>query len=237
MEDISVKYDGTVRTSNDTIIQYIYGDCGINTVKQSGHVFKMLEMGNKEIADKIKFTEQELKNFKKFSAKENTAYVDTVRELRNLLRNSKTKGAINNITFDSKFHIPVNIKNILNIVKNMDVKGKNDTLEPDYILDKFEELMDYNNTKVTSMTEKDSKNKKSVKYQDELLCKTVFKFSLYEFLSPKICIFEHNLNKSKFDTIINMIIEKFDFAVVEPGEMVGIVAAQSIGEPKMLWVQ
>src|SRR5438093_959209 len=64
-----------------------------------------------------------------------------------------------------------------------------------------------------------------------MLAKTVFRFSLYEYLSPKICIFEHNLNKAKFDKMCQQIIESFNKAVVEPGEMIGIIAAQSIGEP------
>lgn len=229
LEDVVVKYDNTVRTANDTIVQYIYGDSGVNTIKQFGYVFKLLEMGNKAVSDKIKFSDQELKNFKKFTAKDNEAFFKDVIELRNIIRNSRMKSANNNITFDSKYHLPVNIRNVINTVKSMDIKG--DNLEPDYVLSKIDELLDYNTTKITSMTEKDRKNKKSLKYKDELLAKTVFKFALYELLAPKVCIFENNLNKGKFDMICEMIAEKFNRAIAEPGEMVGIIAAQSIGEP------
>lgn len=230
LEDVVVKYDNTVRTANDAIVQYIYGDNGVNTTKQFGYTFKMLEMGNKAIADKIKFSSQELKNFKKFSAKINDEHVKEIIELRNIIRNSRMKSAINNITFDSKYHLPVNIKNVVNTVKGMDLKG--DNLEPDYVLNKLDELVDYKTTKITSLSEKDRINKNSLKYQDEFLSKTVFRFALYELLSPKVCIFENGLNKAKFDMICDMIVTKFNRAIVEPGEMVGIVAAQSIGEPK-----
>lgn len=236
MEDLSVKYDGTVRNSNNTIIQFSYGDNGINTIKQSDHVLKMLEMGNKELADKIKFTAQELKNYKGY-AELNDAVYEMIRMHRNKLRKSRMKTNINNITFESNFMLPVNIRNIVNNVKESNIKDTKEKLEPEYILNKIEEILDYKNTKVLSMTESMSKDENSLKYQDEILCKIVFRFALYEFLSPKTCIIDYGLTKAKFDKICEMIINKFNRAVVEPGEMVGVLAAQSIGEPKMLWVQ
>ncbi len=74
-------------------------------------------------------------------------------------------------------------------------------------------------------------NKKSLKYKDEKLAKLAFKFSLYEYLSPKICIEKYKIGKNKFDKICETIITHFNKAIVEPGEMVGVIAAQSIGEP------
>jgi DNA-directed RNA polymerase II subunit RPB1 len=234
MEDLSVKYDGTVRNSNNTIIQFTYGDNGINTIKQSDHVLKTLEMGNKELADKIKFTTQELKNFKGFN-KLNDEFYNNVLRLRNKLRKSRMKTNINNITFESNFMLPVNIKNIINNIKESEIKG--DKLEPEYVINKLEDVLNYENTKVLSLNEKMAKDPNSLKYKDEELSKTVFRYALYEFMSPKACIIEYGLTKAKFDKICQLVIEKFNRAVVEPGEMVGVLAAQSIGEPKMLWVQ
>lgn len=230
MEDISVKYDGTVRNSNNTIIQFIYGDSGIDTTKQSFFNLNILEMSNSDIATKIKFTDQELKNFKNFNSSDNDKYYYSVLELRNVIRNSRMILANDNITFENGFMIPVNIKNILNNVKNSDVND-NEKLEPSYVLEKLTDVIDYKNTKVTSMSEDEYNNKNSLKYKDEMLSKTVLKLALYEYLSPKICIFEHGINKAKFDKICENIITSFNRAVVEPGEMVGIIAAQSIGEP------
>ena len=50
-------------------------------------------------------------------------------------------------------------------------------------------------------------------------------------MSPKRCIFEYNFTKEDFDTVIKEMTLSFNKAVVDPGEMVGIVSAQSIGEP------
>jgi DNA-directed RNA polymerase II subunit RPB1 len=59
----------------------------------------------------------------------------------------------------------------------------------------------------------------------------VFKILLRSYLSSKQCILTHRLPKAVFDNIMDEIKRKFLFAAVHPGEMVGIVAAQSIGEP------
>jgi hypothetical protein len=55
-EDFMVKYDGTVRNAVERIQQFIYGDSGIDTVKQYDYKFKMMEMNNMEMVDKFKFT-------------------------------------------------------------------------------------------------------------------------------------------------------------------------------------
>lgn len=235
MEDASVRYDNTVRTGNNTILQFVYGDSGIDTTKQASITFKMLEMNNNEIANKVKFTDQELKNYKNYKTKENDMYYNNVLKLRNTIREARTRTSLNNITFDSEFKIPVNIKNIITNVRNLEIPSSDISnagkLEPDYILQKLDEILSYDKTKILSMNMNDGNNQNNVKYKDEMLSKTVFRFALYEFLSPKICLFDYGLNKVQFDMICDRIVSSFNNAVVEPGEMIGIVAAQSIGEP------
>ena len=229
-EDISVKYDSTVRNSNNTIIQFTYGDNGIDTTKQAYYNLNMLEMSNSTIATKLKFTDQELKNVS-FNESDNNKFYKSVLKLRNQLRIAKIKTSIDNITFENGFMLPVNIKNIISSVKNNNkIKDETD-LEPQYVLDGIKSILEYKNTSVTSMNKEESNNPKCLRYRDEILSKSAFKFSLYENLSPKICIFEHKIGKNKFDKILEKIINAFTDSVVQPGEMVGIVAAQSIGEP------
>jgi len=54
---------------------------------------------------------------------------------------------------------------------------------------------------------------------------------LRSYLSPKQLIKVHKFNKMAFDYLIANIEMQFEKALVEPGEMVGPIAAQSIGEP------
>ena len=50
------------------------------------------------------------------------------------------------------------------------------------------------------------------------------------YLNPKKLIFNFHFTKEIFDYIVQQIIEYFNQAIAQPGEMVGIVAAQTIGE-------
>jgi DNA-directed RNA polymerase II subunit RPB1 len=81
------------------------------------------------------------------------------------------------------------------------------------------------------MTDEELKNSKSFKANDSYLSKTAFKYALLDTLNPKKCIINYKLSKEQIDEITVQIIKSFNKAVVEPGEMIGIIAAQSLGEP------
>lgn len=50
-----------------------------------------------------------------------------------------------------------------------------------------------------------------------------------EELESKVAKFD--ITKKEFDTILDNVIDSYERALVEPGEAVGTIAAQSIGEP------
>jgi DNA-directed RNA polymerase II subunit RPB1 len=54
---------------------------------------------------------------------------------------------------------------------------------------------------------------------------------MYEYLSPVKCIFEYGLTQTQFNQMMKDITLNFIQSIVHPGEMVGIIAAQSVGEP------
>lgn len=219
MEDVSIKYDCTVRNSNNTVIQFIYGDNGNETTRQSLHTSKYLEMSNKEIENKIVF------NDKKLDTKNNLELYPKIIKLRDIIRYAKVVTSTNNITFDASFMLSVNIKNIVNNVKS-DTSIKDDIkLEVDYVIEKLKSVTSYENTKITCV------GNSELKHKDEKMAKTTFRFALYELLNPKACISEYNIGKNKFDKICDNIIIQFNQTMVEPGEMVGVIAAQSTGEP------
>ena len=229
LEDILVTYDGTVRNANGHVIQYSYSDNGHNNLKQSKHKLQFLEMSNDEISKKIQFTPSELKNFKKFTSKDNDNHYQTVIKMRDKIRKYRQQTMMDNMTFNSSFVLPVNFNLIIKGIAYQNIKS-DQKLEPDYILEKIHDILHYKNTKNMCMTT-ETYEKKSLKYEHEMLSKFVFRFTLYQYLSPKVCINDHKLNKKEFDTICEQIIKMFNKAMVEPGDMVGIVAAQSMGEP------
>ena len=228
MEDITIKYDCTVRNSNNNIMQYVYGDNGLDTIKQFQHEFKSLLVGNKKLEETYKFSKDELKKFK-FTSEDNDKYIENFKKMRRKLRKSQALVTLDSKVFGAQYMLPINFYRIIENTKEEYPTG--DKLEPSYVLKVLDEVMDYSRTQLTCMSKEQIADKTNIKHQDEILSKFVFKYSLHEFLSPKRCIIEYGFNKSQFDYIIKSTVNGFNKAVVEPGEMVGIIAAQSIGEP------
>jgi DNA-directed RNA polymerase II subunit RPB1 len=59
----------------------------------------------------------------------------------------------------------------------------------------------------------------------------IMKFLIDIHLNPKVLICKYKITRSEYKLICNTIKEKFYKSKISPGEMVGVVAAQSIGEP------
>ena len=49
LEDIGVKYDGTVRTGNNIVLQYVYSDFNLDQTRQRRQILYTIKMGNSEI--------------------------------------------------------------------------------------------------------------------------------------------------------------------------------------------
>ena len=224
MEDVVVRYDQTVRTSIGGIYQFIYGDNGINSTKQYAYNFELLTMNNKSMKERYLFDNTNNIN-KKY---DNNGFFNKMIELRDKFRDIMTKSRLNFIALDTNVFIPVNIALIINNIKNYENgSGK---LDADYVLEKIDNILHPNNTCLVTMEKKHIDDNTYIKYKDDQMCKLLFRTVLYENLAPKRCIEEYKLNKSQFDKICDHIILNFKKSRAEPGEMVGIIAAQSMGE-------
>jgi DNA-directed RNA polymerase beta' subunit len=230
-EDFMIKYDGTVRNAVERIQQFIYGDSGIDTVRQYDYKFKIMEMSNSEIADKFKFSKDELKKLKDYSEKDNDEYYKNILKMRDHLRQTQIKASVNYLALNISYMLPVNINRIIDNTKNNQDPNHQVINDPTYIIKKLEYILQNDKCRLYSMTEDEIKNPKSVKNIDDLLSKTTFRYALYDAFAPKKCINYYKLSKKQLDEMAVQIITSFNKAVVEPGEMVGIIGAQSIGEP------
>ena len=229
MEDAMIKYDGTVRLADNVILQFIYGDCGTDGRKQYEHNIEMIEQGNSEIRSNC-FTEEELKMYSdtKYNKVDNDIYYNILIEMRDMLRETQRKTKMSSMTLTQLYMLPINMYRIVENAKSKN--DKSDKLDPHYIISEIDRVFDNKYTNILCLTEKERNDKKSLKHNDDRISKTVLRCALYEYLSPKRCLIHHKLNKTQFDLIINDIINNFNKNMVEPGEMVGILAAQAIGE-------
>jgi len=230
-EDMMVNYDGTVRNAVGRILQFQYGDSGADTVKQYEYNFKLMEMGNEEINSKYGMTKEELSRVKGWTEKDNKEYVKGIMAMRDKLRLTQTKTTINYLTLTTTYFLPVNLNRVLDSYRNDDSLKGTVCMEPKYIIDMIVDILEPYNTRLYAMTEDEMKNKNSVKYKDDQIAKTAFGYAMMDLFAPSKCIFKYKLSKAQLDEIKKDIIKSFNKSIVEPGEMVGIIAAQSLGEP------
>ena len=231
LEDLSIKYDGTNRNSKGVIIQYVYGENGINQGFQTEVKLSIMEMDNKGIEKAFSFTNEQLKKLEKKHKitmkdlkKINEKYLEKMRNYRDKMRMIQCKALMNFKTMEEKFMIPVNL---FRITQDYSTKGENLELHPKEIEDSIEEFLTSSETKLLPGATRGIKRL----IEDDKSIKYILEIALYEYLSPNKCIFEYGLSKATLKNLWKEITLSFIKSIAEPGEMVGILAAQSIGEP------
>ena len=220
LEDIKIEYDRTVRNSKGNIIQFLYGEDGMAGEYIEDQHYETLNMNDEILEKNYKFSEKNLKDYIKNNLKLNL----NEKELKISLNDEyeqikKDRDEVRNnilIDGDNYIHIPVNIKRILLTAKN--IKNQSSNLNPKEILDKVNNLKE----ELINIIGKNQLQKSSL-----YLFNKVLNYSL----STKNIIINHNLNEDSFNYVCNEIKYQFIKSIVSPGEMVGCIAAQSIGEP------
>jgi len=221
MEDAKINYDNTVRNANGSIIQFIYGEDGMDGCKIETQIIPTIELKFMDIEAKYNLTP--IDNLKLYltsdafkTINENTYtrckehFNDLIAD-KNFLITKVNKNRKNSIV---NYPIPFHriIKNCIKRRESSDIKATLSDLTPDYIFDKIDEMM-------TELYIKDTEQ--GMIY---------FHILLRVYLSPKKLIIEQHFNKSMFDWVVSQIYEYFKEAIAQPSEMVGIIAAQTIGE-------
>ena len=238
MEDVYVAYDGTVRSSNNIIIQYLYGDNHLDQNMQKRVKLNIINLGNKQIESMYKFTDVEVLEIQKKlnynsnninSLKNyNNNIVKILRKYRDDLRDIQYRTTLTNFSIEDIYFQPANYSRIIYDVINKEITSS-EMLDPLYIISELEKLMDIKVCKLVCVRE--NEDLKSPKFYNQYKSKYLFQIALTEYLSPKRCLYEYKINKEQFNIIINDIIHVFNTSLVQPGEMVGIVTSQSLGEP------
>ena len=135
-----------------------------------------------------------------------TIHLNKIIENRDYYFNNVFKGDVN-----KKIYSPINFKRILeNATNNFENSGKSD-IDPLYILNTFDKLE--NELVIT-------KHYKS---------NEVIMMLMRLYLSPNIVIKKHHMTKLAFDWIISTVTELFYSSIAHTGDLVGTIAAQSIG--------
>ena len=216
LEDIQVCYDRTVRNNKQKIVQFSYGS-DMDTVNIESYYFELLDLSIKQIYESYYFDINDKKMFTNSVKKllnNNKKIKDILKSDIKYLIEMRDEYIINvndNLN-DSTIYLSVNFKQIINnIINRFDLSKQLCNISP---LECYEIINDY------------YKSLEQV-YKPCELFKLAFKF----YMNPIKLIYKDRINKEVLIYILEHILYRYKRSIVNPGEMVGMIAAQSIGEP------
>jgi DNA-directed RNA polymerase beta' subunit/intein/homing endonuclease len=229
MEDLKVEYDMTVRNGKQRIIQFAYGDDGIDTIKVENQSLPLVAMSMDELyahfhmpLDNSSETQESAATaFTKTTyakmKKEKTATVKKIRDLIDYMiemRDLIIERVFNNLD-NKNVQMPVSFMHIINNVQAQQQINQNS-------------MVDITPLEAMEMISAGFRQLENLYYAPPTL---LFKVMYYYYLSPNQLLLVKRFNKSALSILISVINLQYKRSIVAPGEMVGMVSAQSIGEP------
>lgn len=231
LEDIYISYDLTARNHMGKIVQFSYGDDGFDSIKVENQHLPLVEMSIEDIYkhyDVIGLQENDAKKhdlmnvFQKSTITRMTKQrVDARTKIRDLIERmimyrSEVIEKVFQSRSESTIRLPINFQQIINTVHGQ--LQIDETFSVDItpleamqlIEDNWKRMMNYS---------------KYIK-ENELL-RVMYDF----YLSPKSILLIRRFNKKSLHVLLDTIYLRFKQSIVHPGEMVGVIAAQSVGEP------
>jgi len=226
LEDLMVSYDMTIRTNKNKIVQFSYGDDNIDTIKVENQMLPIVTMSiqelyshytlpddtgvNKEI-NKI-FEPQALKRFKRQKDKMKERNKEVTEKMIDI-RESIIKNVFKNKS-DSVVNLPVAFSYLINNTQGQQDINSNSMID-------ITPLEVYNMIDATyAKLEMNAYSKPT----------ELFKTTYYYYLSPKDLLYVKRYNQKALVVLLDTIVLMYKRAIVNPGEMVGMTAGQSIGE-------
>ena len=229
MEDIMITYDGTVRNSNGQIIQFVYGEDGMDPIFLEVQEIGILKCSNKQLEKNFQLTVRSKELEKNLESQVYINFCNNINAEQILAQEYEDlyniRDKVREIFPDKtsvRIPLPVNLERIINKAKKRyELKGKSD-IDPSYVIEKVTEL-----SKRLVIVPGEDPLSKEAQYNATIL----FNILLKSNLASKTVICQHHFTKDSFDWLIREIEKLFNSAIGQAGEMIGGIAAQSIGEP------
>ena len=231
LEDVTATYDGTVRNSLGDIVQFVYGEDGLDGVCIEDQRVDILICSDEEFDRKFHvdvmgevrtFAADVLEQANEIAGdmRIQKMFDEEYRQLeadRAFLRAGRT---------DDKemMPLPFNIVRILESAKATFRlrQGVRSDLHPDEAIPAVQALLE----KLVIVRGDDP-----ISLEAQENATILFKVHVRSRLAFKRIVTEYNLNKLALQHVLGEIESRFARASITPGEMVGVLAAQSIGEP------
>ena len=236
LEEATVRYDGTVRDSHANVVQFCYGEDGLDGAhieKQKVDLFTISDQAFKDryqvdiMSGKDLDFKGKLLQFKSLVGNTDLQEAfdeeyESLLEARTFLRAIKALDPPNGN--DDSMQLPLNVARIIDqSQKHFKIRqGDKTDLDPMHVITEVNKLLD----RMIVVRGHDRLSQEAQSNATMLI-----KVQLRSQLAYKRLVNQHSLDQMAFDNVIGTIEKKFNEAIAAPGEMVGVLAAQSIGEP------
>ncbi len=226
LEDLKVEYDMTVRTNKNKIVQFQYGDDGIDTTKMEDQEIPIVEMSSQEI-------------YNHYLIPEESGKVKTLSNifLKNTMTRVKKQYEQYSIQMNKLVEDMIEKRDIIvkHVFKNKGDKTVSSPVAFHYIINTVKGQCGISSSSLVDITPMEAYQ--MITYAFEKLNKIyyskpteLFKVLYYYYLSPKELLVVKRFNKVALTLLLDTIILSYKRSIVAPGEMVGMIAGQSIGE-------
>jgi len=227
LEDLKVEYDMTVRNNKGRIVQFAYGDDGFDSTRVENQSIPLVGMSTEDIYlhyDIVGSNDQHndlmevytkgtitrVKKQRPDTAARCQTYIDKMIEARKNIVESVFKNKS-----DNSVKMPVAFQNIIaNIQGQLNLNASSIVdITP---LEAFDLIEDY------------FKKLNRLTYVQPT---QLFEALYYFYLTPKDLLVNKRFHRKALIMLLETVVLKYKQAIVHPGEMVGVVAGQSTGEP------
>tara|TARA_Y100000817_G_scaffold175199_1_gene136826 strand:+ start:4024 stop:8607 length:4584 start_codon:yes stop_codon:yes gene_type:complete len=219
MEDLRVEYDYSVRNNSGCIIQYIYGEDGMDACFVESQSLIIMDLTTEEIAKK--FLLNETTDWTKLITEETIKEMEKKKDFQEILsksfyeildhKNYIFHDIYKNKSIETMINYPIHFKRI---TSNFCLKkNKLSDISPIEILEQNAQL------------------KEKLIVNDIFHNNRLIHILIDIHLHPKNLIHQFKIQRDEYGQIIQQVAYLFEKSRISPGEMVGAVAAQSIGEP------
>jgi DNA-directed RNA polymerase II subunit RPB1 len=226
LEDLKVEYDMTIRTNKNKIVQFQYGDDGIDTTKVENQEIPIVEMSSQDIYNHYLIPEES----------------DKIKTLTNIfLKNTMTRLKKQQVEFATEMNKLVDemmVKRdiiIKNVFKNKGDKIVSTAVAFHYVVNNIQGQCEITSSTLVDITPLEAYQMIKICFENiSKLYYTpptdLFKTLYFYYLSPKELLVVKRFNKAALTLLLDTITLDYKRAIVSPGEMVGMIAGQSIGE-------
>jgi len=233
LEDVSAKYDGTVRNSLGDIIQFLYGEDGLDAMHIEKQRMDHLVMSDAAFEKRYRL---DVMDESRPAALETLEYGNEIagdveaqrlldQEFEALAEDRRVIREVNSRKkLEEMMQLPLNVVRLIDTAMRtfpQDDSGRSD-LRPQDVIPAVQKMLDM----MTIVRGEDH-----ISIAADHNATILFKAQLRSRLAFKRIAVTQRMNKMAFDHVLGELANRWDKAFVSPGEMVGVLAAQSIGEP------